>query len=95
VGIANELITRGWTQGTPKDADGRVCIYGAGVAAAGVEPRSNMLASIELRAADPRIYDALWRAVGESPMSWNDDPRRTFDEVLRVAKEADELLDAS
>lgn len=84
MGIAHELITQGWTQGRSRDEEGRMCLTRA--------------------ARDPAQFDArplmaIGRVLGLSTFGeiirWNDDPNRTFDEVLRVAKEADELLNAS
>ncbi len=87
-GIAHELITRGWTQLIREDDRGRVCIAGAASYATLGDPLGSCLESKEFADA--------WRAltkVVECPMSWNDEPGRTFDEVLRVAKLADEILD--
>lgn len=79
--IANELITRGWTQGRLYGHDGSACLVGA----------------LNSACRDNEDFAAAW-AFLESRVgiiaNWNDDPCRTFDEVLRVAKEADEFLDA-
>lgn len=82
MGIAHELITRGWNQGGYWGEDGAVCI---GKAA-------------QLQTNFPAALEAVARVIGCTDRfaipAWNDAPERTFDEVLRVAKEADELLDA-
>jgi hypothetical protein len=87
--IANELIARGWTQGQREDDDGRVCLLGA--------LSYSIAGHSQCRTGDQ--FSDGWRALGiavgmQSPVRWNDDAARTFDEVLRVAKEADEILDA-
>lgn len=81
--IANELITRGWTQGAFAREDGSVCLLGAIDAAGGECEIANAVYEVFDRHGIP------W-TIGH----WNDAPGRTFDEVLRVAKEADEILDA-
>lgn len=93
--IANELITRGWTQGTYEDTEGRVCLGGASWVAAE--------SWRDFSAAVTALFNALpadvtcgttreWATICIG--DWNDHPARTFDEVLRVAKEADEILDS-
>lgn len=91
--IANELITRGWYQGGYQAEDGRVCIAGAAKYAVEVQPEMgrNSVQYDEWRAA----VDVIRSLVGQNVGYWNDAPERTFDEVLRVAKEADEILGAS
>lgn len=94
--IADELITRGWTQRALMNDDGAVCLLGAMYCATNEHittvdemPRVDLL---------PGMYsvvkDAVRAAGGHSIPQWNNAPGRTFDEVLRVAKEADALLDA-
>jgi len=85
--IANELITRGWTQLMREDAEGRVCLAGAVSYAALGHAYSD---------CGNEAFMDMWRALNAVvawPTTWNDAPGRTFDEVLRVAKMADELLD--
>lgn len=102
--IANELITRGWTQRTSLKGDGTVCLIGAAAAAYGnltddypvcwrslpESVRSALLAVIPL---DIREDCACMDDDDIVSMGFNDTDGRTFDEVLRVAKEADELLE--
>lgn len=76
MGIAHELITRGWTQGT-LERDGAICLGKA---------------AMLLDSGTSVALDTLRKLTGGDILGFNDDPRRTFDEVLRVAKEADELL---
>jgi hypothetical protein len=90
VGIAHELITRGWYQGDYEGPDGSVCLYGASWKASG----------LPLDVWEAQGVDTIRRAVAACgggwirPVhEWNDDPSRTFDEVLRAAKIADEILE--
>jgi hypothetical protein len=101
--IADELITRGWYQGDFENEDGSVCIAGAALhtqlSAQGVEERiDDFLNGPHYKmGVDLRMCRAIETAGGiphGGIARWNDDPERTFDEVLRVAKEADEILDA-
>lgn len=83
--IADVLITRGWYQGDLEGPDGSVCMIGACLFALVAED-GNDLKYLE-------ATDFIYRQTGEVGISrWNDDPTRTFDEVLRVAKMADEIL---
>lgn len=88
--IADELITRGWCQGAYEDVDGRVCLRAAAYKA---------YASGETIMALPEsVNRVLAELVNDKDsvlpgLSFNDAPGRTFDEVLRVAKIADEILD--
>ena len=85
--IADQLIASGWCQGHYVDDDGSVCIRTA-VARSGLDLYSD------------RVHAALVVACGEDPnnilpgLAFNDAPERTYDEVLRAAKTADEILDA-
>ncbi len=91
--IANELITRGWTQGRAIDDEGHVCLYGAALAAQGWTVDNTTLAFKDLAGFFPRVYEALDAVLPSS--DWhNDHPWVTFDDVLRIAKQADEILDA-
>lgn len=100
MGIADELITRGWNQGRYESRAGEVCIAAAACyAATGRSPAEvNCCVPDELdgkwRAACDAIASVITRRNHDSITGWNDDPDRTFDEVLRAAKEADEILDA-
>jgi len=80
--IANELITHGWYQGNYEGPDGSLCLIGAARNVYGDQYDRYVNA---LR--------VLYKLVGGMVGGWNDNPTRTFDEVLRVAKEADEILD--
>jgi len=92
VSIADVLITRGWHQGSYQGADGAVCIAGAVHLACGYEIPAEDVSN----RPESRIDEIVTLLVGTwSWADWNDAPERTFDEVLRVAKLADELLDAS
>jgi hypothetical protein len=98
MGIANELITRGWHQGDFRADDGSVCLYGACVAAER-GAAFDALDIDDIALANGGEYEkALSLLVvgqtGHTVAAWNDDPSRTFDEVLRAAKEADEIVDA-
>lgn len=87
MGIADELITRGWAQRTYRHPDGSVCLEQAAACAFNVYPYQiyeNGVAKV--------INELLPVGVGQCIAEWNDAPERTFDEVLRVAKEADEIL---
>lgn len=86
--IAHELITRGWTQEARENNAGEVCIAGAVSYATLGHAYGNCLESKEFSAAWIELNKVV-----EWPMTWNDRPGRTFDEVLRAAKEADALLD--
>jgi hypothetical protein len=90
MGIAEELINRGWTQGVAEAEDGSVCLRGAAAYACGKSP-------VWAFTLPEHYEDALVRAIGcRLPLIgiWNDEPGRTYDEVLRVAKLTDEILDA-
>ncbi len=104
--IANELITRGWTKKSTLAADGRVCLVGAAAAAHGALdslavttdwPRvwtGEAWASLPL-AVQTALLSAVGLPVGDlvDVFTFNDSHDR--DEVLRVAKHADELLSES
>lgn len=97
MGIAHELITRGWYQGDYEGPDGSVCLAGASECSLFGECMSaNRLLFGKERDQALMAAKAIAEAAGlpgvEHIAPWNDDPERTFDEVLRVAKEADELL---
>lgn len=80
--IANELITRGWVRGTYEHPDGRICLFTAIKYATNGDEYLMCQVGAHIRAL-----------IGLPHISaWNDTPGRTFDEVLRVAKLADELL---
>jgi hypothetical protein len=95
MGIADELITRGWTQEALEDEKGRVCLAGA------IE--CHTLGRIVLGEWPKGMDDRFQRAAhvvreiirDVSITDWNDTVGRTFDEVLRVATQADEILGAS
>lgn len=95
--IADVLIQRGWFQGDAENqSDGSVCLLGAAAVAYGVKLDDNyrgLPASVEaaLYAALPEV-DTIVTSRREAVWHWNDTPERTYDEVLRVAKEADEAL---
>lgn len=99
--IAHELITRGWRKGSLVGDDGSVCLTAAAQFATldDLSPNGCMDYGVP-REAREALHQAL-PAEAFNPITgekiiwaWNDRPERTFDEVLRVAKEADEILDA-
>ena len=103
MGIADELITRGWHQGDYEARDGSVCLYGALWKASGIQ---DLCEWESLPATDPMgvaLREAVCQVLGDdlgkvkypdNPVpEFNDAEGRTFDEVLRVAKIADEILD--
>lgn len=67
--VIRTLRANGWGQYHGRDADGRYCVRGA-IAAALPVSHWNM-AFVSLRAHLDRYL-----------VSWNDDPHRTFDEVI-------------
>jgi hypothetical protein len=88
--IAHELITRGWVQTKYEDQHGAVCIRTAARYAHNCHGETMPQA----------VEDALAIACGEDGnclpgLVFNDADGRTYDEVLRAAKLADEILDAS
>ena len=97
MGIAHELITRGWHQGHREGPDGSVCLMGAAWKASGIENPLEYSRSTVGQYQNVALRQAIMvnsHFIGASIVSeWNDDPARTYDEVLRVAKMADEILD--
>ena len=93
MGIADELITRGWHQGEAEAPTGEVCLAGA-AAYALFNTTFDDLSLHDLSAAMNAVEAAAPEIAKHGVGNWNDAPERTFDEVLRVAKEADEILDA-
>jgi hypothetical protein len=105
--IAHELITRGWIQGTFAGGQGGpsdpVCLQGAARCAAFGSPRLFDLADEDERrhralAYEYIVEEVLAKRLGERHVwawvpEWQDAEDRTFDEVLSVAKEADEVID--
>jgi hypothetical protein len=102
--IAHELITRGWIQGTFAGGQGGpndpVCLQGAARCAAVGTPRLFDLADGDDQRHRALAYEyivetVLTKRLGyiEWVPSWQDAEDRTFDEVLSVAKEADEVID--
>lgn len=101
--IANELITRGHvvgSRGVDWEADHGVCLLGAAAAMHGVRIVN---AESWNDALPPATVDALISAIAAVAPSYaeyrpaaifaySDD--HSYDEVLRVAKHADEILDA-
>lgn len=95
--IANELITRGWHQGHYQAEDGSICLRAAARLSV-----TGTLNSLDRESEVWPSYRSIALALGltanhpYAPLDdislWNDTPGRTFDEVLRVAKEADEIL---
>ncbi len=76
------LAERGWCQRTYQDQDGRVCLVTALTYAAGVDEGE----------AWSEAYGLLGRVSGEPVLSaWNDDPSRSYEDVVLALKEAEEL----
>lgn len=93
--IADELITRGWCQHQMVDGKGRVCM--AGAIRAWVTGDLKSLPSADkfdkILVAHRTLESKLGLPIYQySVTAWNDDPARTYDEVLRMAKELDEAL---
>lgn len=90
--IADELITRGWYQGDYEGPDGSVCLYGAAWKASGVESLYDWEGIVNDPHTDA-LNEVVRQASNANVAEFNDAPERTFDEVLRIAKQADEILD--
>lgn len=90
--IADELITRGWNQRSYMGPDGSVCLSGANRCSVS----GSVLKTFKVEEAEANAEEVFRGLLPEglSIPQWNDAPERTFDEVLRVAKLADEILDA-
>lgn len=77
----DELLTRGWCQGTYRNDAAAVCALGAIIAASCDAPSVDFGTGFVIRAEA-----ALHRAIGLSPlrgvMQWNDEPTRTPEQVL-------------
>jgi len=84
-----------------RDRNGGVCLLGAIRAANGIEERMSMqeigetfpdhaAAVIAAIPADEVTYRGEFKDI--TIQSWNDRSERTFDDVLRVAKVADEIV---
>lgn len=86
--VADELITRGWTQGYTVDYVGRVCLLGA--VGYIVDPEKGMWIGPEFSAYVIVMKEMLRH---QGPVAFNDNPDRTMDEVIRFAKEVDEVMD--
>jgi hypothetical protein len=104
--IAHELITRGWIQGTFAGGQGGpndpVCLQGAARCAAIGTPRLFDLSADEddrrhrAMAYEYIVEQVLTKRLGDRHAwvpEWQDQEDRTFDEVLSIAKEADEVID--
>lgn len=90
MGIASELIEAGWCQKSYQLADGSICLRTAA-------RRAAIHNGIDIFEPRGPIYQALATACGDdSPflagLLFNDTDGRTYDEVLRAAKVADEIL---
>ena len=106
MGIAHELITRGWNQGSMMDEEGKVCLSAALQFAArpGVNPAQpwSMIESEKCAQGRKVLVKIITPLIppekefGISHLStiylWNDQICTSSDEAIRVAKEADELL---
>lgn len=97
MGIAHELVTRGWIQGAMQAGDGAVCLQGAINCSIFGAPRAGpFLIADDIDTETLRryldAYSTAERTLGQPVDTWNDAEGRTFDEVLRVAKELDEVL---
>lgn len=96
--IAHELITRGWVQDAFERDDGSLCLVSAASRAATGAPWGDALVPRRvltvLAQTTKRSTRGTVSAVAARIMKWNDNPDRTYDEVLRAAKTADEILGA-
>ena len=106
-GLADVLLTHGWTQGDEFDvATKEVCLIGAAsVLVFGEEyytsnnswdmgyERWLMLSRPKYEKVIQILADVVLQRRDLCITDFNDDPDMEFDEILRVAKEADELLE--
>jgi len=74
---AEYIRTYGWCQGTFQNQQGRVCILGAVRGTATAVPYNN-------------YYIHLSKAL-QNPVSWNDTPSRTVEEVIAALEAAAEM----
>lgn len=90
------IISRGWCQNTLSSPDGRVCLEGALVLAAGVHPAAvhGQVKYTQLdEAAFANFYAALHAVNQVLPLpafAWNDEMATSQDDVIRALKEAAE-----
>lgn len=73
----DELLMRGWYQGDYSGPGGRVCALGAVSCAVSGRP---VVLECDLRVVDP-VADALANYLGAELTDWNDDRKRTEDDV--------------
>ncbi len=86
------ILDRGWCQNTLNTPDGRVCLEGALVLAAGVHPAA-VHGSVSYEQAYDTFYAALHAVNQVLPLpafAWNDEMATSQDDVVRVLKEAAE-----
>ena len=85
----NLLFERGWTKNYLKNAAGNVCLRGALMWAAtgGID----WSAWDKISPAESIISSKLIN--GMNVASWNDEPSRTFDEVIEVLDKAEKIAE--
>jgi hypothetical protein len=101
--LADQLITRGWVQHTAVDGQtGKVCLVGAVMGELEMLEYSEALGhwrTILMSDDDPRhaAHNAacviLNNLLNQDFIAFNDMEDREFDDVLKVAKEFDEVVD--
>lgn len=85
-GARDVLAERGWTQGTAEAADGSVCLDGALCVASTGSPHRG---TVEGDAGASRALSAV--AGERGYVAFNDDPERTYEDVMLALKRAEEL----
>lgn len=86
----NLLFERGWTQHVTEDDDGHLCLIRALNLAAG--EGLGRVASIAHPGADKAIASAVDDRVA---FGWNDEPGRTFGEVIDILDKAEKFAEAA
>lgn len=85
------LAERGWCQGSLRAADGSVCL----VMAINVALSRHMRERIRSDVTSTAVWEAIGQAVGSSGAGdigrWNDDPSRTYEDVVLALKRAEEV----
>lgn len=77
--MKNELMTRGWCQGTFKNADDRLCLLGSYTRSNSIPCDTNHL---------DWLLATLHDVIGCGIISFNDAPGRTFNEIIDVLDQA-------
>lgn len=91
-GARDVLAERGWHQGDYVGADGSVCLLGALRVALGDRPTDYHWDYKEWDAVAAPVRSVIaCRAIDH----WNDDPSRTYEDVVLALKRAEELAESS